>query len=141
MLYRGRPSHWGYLGNYVFGGAVILGSPVLLAVPEVPELATVAVALVGVLIIALALFDRIATHFEVTSRTVSLRKGIMTREITEVPIRGIREIRLTQGIIQRLVNVGTVGFSTASTSQVEVVYRGVPDPNGLRELVKKHAAA
>lgn len=141
MLYRGRPSHWGYLGHYVFGGAVILASPVLLDVPEVPGLAAVAVALVGVLIIALALLDRLATHFEVTSRSVSLRKGIVTREITEVPIKGIREIRLKQGIIQRLVNVGTIGFSTASTSNIEVVYRGVDDPNRLRELVRKHTEA
>ena len=136
ILYRGQPSHWAYCGFYAFAAVIaLIALALLLLVPRWPAVLSVCMLISGPAVAALGLTDRKATHFRVTTRTVSLRRGIFAREVTEIPIDSIREVRLKQGVLDRLAGVGTVGFSTASTAEVEVNYRGVRDPDALRRLV------
>jgi membrane protein YdbS with pleckstrin-like domain len=64
-----------------------------------------------------------------------VRKGIVARHQTEVPISGIREMKFHQGIIDRVVDIGSFGFSTAASTDVEIVFHGVPRPMQLKEII------
>lgn len=78
------------------------------------------------------------TTLTVTSDRVRLRKGILSKSVTEVWHRDVRNVQLNQTFFQRIFDVGTIGVSSAGQSGVEIAVSGIPDPGGVKELIDKH---
>lgn len=76
-----------------------------------------------------------AVTLTVTDRDVSLRRGLLSRDVNEVPIRGVRNIRVRQGMLQRLLGVGYLGISSAGQSDVEIEVHGIPAPGTVKRIV------
>ncbi|MEM9295278.1 MAG: PH domain-containing protein [Planctomycetota bacterium] len=81
------------------------------------------------------------TRFEVlrvtTQRSVWVR-GIIERRTSEVQHDDIRNIQLEQGVVERLVGVGTVAISSAGQDDMEIVVRGLPAPAKVIETIREH---
>ena len=130
VLWRGVPSHWYYFGWYVFAGilafvSLFCPSPVLL----------ILFGLAGFIVLG-AIVDRYSRKYKITSKRVYEHVGIVSRSTRELSIDMVSEIRLTQGVLERFTEIGSIGFSTASTSDIEVKFRGVPNPDQPKELVQ-----
>jgi len=134
VLWTSKPSHWSYLFAYFAAILVILGSAATLLIPDAPPLLCL-IGILGPIIVLIANIDRIRTRYSVTSGRIILRKGIVARFQTEVPISRLREIKFNQGILDRLADVGSFGFATSASSDVEIIFRGVPSPMQLKEIV------
>lgn len=78
------------------------------------------------------------TTLTVTSDRTRLRKGILSKSITEVWHRDIRNVQLKQSFFQRIFDVGSLGISSAGQSGLEISVSGIPDPDGVKELIDKH---
>ena len=117
LIWEGHPCHASYLGYYILGG---------LLVPLVG---------VGIIIIIWAILDRNHRFYRVTSKRVSIQSGIIGRQTSEVEIRDVRNVKMLQGVLDRLLGFGKVGISSAGTGQVEVVFAGVPEPASVRDLI------
>jgi membrane protein YdbS with pleckstrin-like domain len=102
-------------------------------------LGAVLAALAGVAFLVWYLQCR-ATRLTITDRKVTLRRGLLTKDINEVRHEDIRNLRLSQGVLQRLLDVGSIGLSTAGQSGVEIEVHGLPHPHRVREIINGRRA-
>lgn len=68
---------------------------------------------------------------------VELHKGIIARDRTRINLDHIRSVDTKQGLIDRLLNIGSVHLSTAGTSESEVTVTKILDPLQVRNSIKK----
>ncbi|MBN1946386.1 MAG: PH domain-containing protein [Bradymonadales bacterium] len=87
-----------------------------------------------------AWFRSLFRTYMVTSRSVFSRRGLFSRYSNEIRIRDIRGINVSQSLLQRIMNVGRVGFSSAAGDEEEVQFLGVRDPEGVKRLVQEQMA-
>jgi len=81
------------------------------------------------------LFSMLANRYVLTAEYVESQYGIIARRTARVELGAIRTINLKQGIIDRLLNTGTLQFSSAGTSGVDVVFARVASPRDLERQV------
>lgn len=80
----------------------------------------------------------LGTTLVVTDQKTTLRTGILSKNISEVFHSDVRSIQLNQSFWQRVFNVGSIGISSAGQAGVEIAVDGIPDPNGVREIIDEH---
>jgi len=78
------------------------------------------------------------TTVTVTSERTSCRRGILSKSITEVWHQDIRNVQLDQSFLQRILDVGTIGISSAGQSGLEISVSGIPDPDRIKQLIDQH---
>lgn len=78
------------------------------------------------------------TQLTVTSERTRLRKGILSKSVTEVWHQDVRNVQLNQTFGQRLFGVGTLGISSSGQSGLEISVSGIPDPERVKELIDRH---
>jgi uncharacterized membrane protein YdbT with pleckstrin-like domain len=79
----------------------------------------------------------LATTLTVTDRRVVLRKGILGRDINEILIKDIRNVRIHQGPLQRLFSVGSLGLSSSGQADIEIRVDGIPHPDRVLDLINR----
>lgn len=78
------------------------------------------------------------TQLTVTNERTRLRTGLLSKSITEVWHRDVRNVQLRQTFFQRILGVGYLGISSAGQGGVEISVRGIPDPERVKELIDNH---
>ena len=116
-LWEGHPSGLCYIGHWILG--------VLLFIP------------IGLIFIIYAVLDRKTRVFTLTTRKVMMQSGIISRKTSEVSMRDIRSINMSQGILERLFGLGTVQIGSAGTAGIEVEFKGIRNPSQVRDQIRK----
>jgi len=80
-------------------------------------------------------FRRYVTRYSVTTRRVAERHGMIARREIEIEIRDIRMLSVEQSVLQRILGLGTLKIGTAAEAGIEIAFRGVGDPAGLKEKI------
>lgn len=62
--------------------------------------------------------------------------GLLSKNYTEIKLSSVRTVRLHQSLLQRILNAGDIKIYT-SGDDPELIVRGLPNPNRLRELIKR----
>lgn len=96
-------------------------------------LAVVVVLLIIVGVVLLPLSIWLGNTTTVTSRRIIVRRGLITRTRTEVPLGRIREIRVRASLWQRMFRTATVQLVTDLERPVELV--DVPGVNGVVDML------
>jgi uncharacterized membrane protein YdbT with pleckstrin-like domain len=78
------------------------------------------------------------TTLTVTSDRTRLRKGILSKSVTEVWHQDVRNVQLNQTFFQRIFSVGTLGISSAGQSGLEISVSGIPEPDRVKALIDQH---
>ena len=143
MRYAARPAwhnQWWQIAvaaavPVMFGLAIIWGEryfsgATLRAVLAVP-------AAVFVYLIIVVVYRRYSWHYTIDGETIESRQGLIARKLQSIRIRDLRNINLKQSLMQRLLNVGDVEFSSAGGGGVEVVFLGVSDPTAVKALAQR----
>ena len=78
------------------------------------------------------------TTLTVTNKRTILRRGILSKSITEVWHRDVRNVQLDQTFFQRILGVGQVGISSSGQSGLEISVTGIPDPDLVKRLSLIH---
>jgi uncharacterized membrane protein YdbT with pleckstrin-like domain len=92
----------------------------------------------GLALFALIALDRYGTHYSIARDRIQARNGIISKNERSVRLENIRDLWLDQGVIQRLLGVGSIGFSTAGQGGSEVVFKGILKPRVLKERIEDH---
>ena len=79
-------------------------------------------------------------EYTVDSDSVKMKKGVFWRKHVIVPYTKITNIDVTQGPIQRMLNIGTIYIQTAGAggtqgAQAELTLLGVRDLQGLKDTI------
>ena len=78
------------------------------------------------------LLNYYGTTLIVDHRGVTLRKGIVTRDETNVRFNEIRTIGLRQGILDRLLGIGILEFAASGTDDVDIRFFNIANPAGVK---------
>lgn len=93
---------------------------------------------VGIPIMIIWYFRCRSTELTVTDMRTRLHRGWLSRSITEVWHRDVRNVQLHQSFLQRVFNVGRVGISSAANAGTEIDVSGLRHPDLIKELIDKH---
>lgn len=66
--------------------------------------------------------------------------GLISKSYTEVAMSSVRTVKVSQTLVQRMLNAGDIAVYTAGDNP-EFVVKGLPDPNEIREMIKGHSVA
>ncbi len=104
-------------------------------------------ARIVLLVIALALVIRFTlmplirwrtTHFVITNRRVLVREGLVTRRGMDIPMRRITGVEFRQGLLERLLGVGTLVIESPSEDALE--FRDIPGVESAHALLYQEVA-
>ncbi|MCY2930291.1 MAG: PH domain-containing protein [Planctomycetota bacterium] len=135
VLWEGRPSVLCYLGNYVLGGVFILAGSMWLTMDNGPIGLGCVSLLIGAWLALSAILGRACTRLTITSWAIRIRKGVLSRQVIELPASAIREVRLRQSPSDRILGIGAIGFFTSGDPDAKIVFRGLSDPDEVLHLV------
>jgi uncharacterized membrane protein YdbT with pleckstrin-like domain len=72
---------------------------------------------------------------KVTDDEILWTHGLLNKKYTELGMGSVRTVQVSQSLLQRLLNAGDLRVFTTGDLP-ELVVRGLPEPNRIRELVK-----
>ena len=96
-----------------------------------------ATLIVAVLIIGYWQLLSSFTTLTVTDRRSILQEGIVRRETSEVQHDDVRNLRLDQTFMQRMMNIGSVGISSSGQDGLEVIVNGISNPSRLISIIRE----
>jgi uncharacterized membrane protein YdbT with pleckstrin-like domain len=102
------------------------------------------VVVVGAALLILAGFlKRMSTVYTITDQRLRIKRGLLAKKVQQTRIDRVQNVNTDQGVLERLLRVGTVDFDTAGTDDSEFAFRGVSNPGRVVEAVDRaqHAAA
>jgi membrane protein YdbS with pleckstrin-like domain len=142
MLYDASPSMFrNHPIRFIFGLLFLaLTGAIAFAVPKRPGEHTLAFVPPGAIALIFIIWWLKCrnTRLTITRRKVTLRRGILSKALNEVRLVDIRNIRIVQGLLQRVLGVGAVGISTSGQADIEIEVRGIPNPGRVREIIDRY---
>ena len=97
----------------------------------------VAVLVVFLVVLVWGLIRRISTTYTITNRRLTIRAGLLSREMHETRLERVQNVNSRQRLLERLLRVGTVDFDTAGGAAYDFRFRGVDDPARIVRTVDK----
>ncbi|MBN2907052.1 MAG: PH domain-containing protein, partial [Rhodobacteraceae bacterium] len=79
----------------------------------------------------------LASRYAITPEGITMRRGIVARDAVQIRYCDIRSIGLRQGILERLLNVGTLEFAAAGTDTVDIRFAGIARPASVRAFIER----
>lgn len=74
----------------------------------------------------------------VTTKKTTLRHGLLAKHTSDVRHKDVRNIQVSQGMIQRIMGVGNIGISSAGQGDVEILFAGLKDPEKVKAMIEQH---
>jgi uncharacterized membrane protein YdbT with pleckstrin-like domain len=142
VFFHGHPSWRSMLAFYLRGLLVAVLAGVIAGIVsrisggsvEVVWVAA-AVLVVFVVVIVWGLVRRIATTYTITDRRLTIRSGLLARELHECRLERVQNVNTRQRLLERMLGIGTVDFDTAAGAAYDFSFRGVEDPGGIVRTV------
>jgi uncharacterized membrane protein YdbT with pleckstrin-like domain len=127
---------WGVLASLglVFGTAATQGQP---------QSAFALIAVTGIgwgpfaASTVLSLYRHYEWRFKVEDGAITSAKGIIARQTRSINVNDVRNVNVSQSVIQRLLGIGDVEFSSSGGSGIEVVFLGVSSPDSIADAVQE----
>ena len=137
IVFHGHPSWRAILSFYIkgLGVAVVLGAIGWLAGSAGLGI-VIAVVLFAVAVLV-GFVRRLATSYTITNQRLRIRRGIVSRNVQETRVDRIQNVNTDQGVLERILQVGTVDFDTAGTDDSDFAFAGVAQPETVSRKVEQ----
>jgi len=83
----------------------------------------------------------VGTTLTVTNERVTLRLGLLSKHTSDVMLSDVRNVQVSQGVLQRMLGVGAVGVASAGHGGMEIEVGGIPDPQEVKRLIDEGRSA
>lgn len=74
----------------------------------------------------------------ITNRRTILRTGILSKSILEVFHANVRNIQISQTLLQRILRIGGIVIASAAQAEFEIKVIGISHPYKIRELINQY---
>ena len=137
----------GYSGKAMYGSwliaAIVSVVIVIAAVALSMTFAGLPVALVAVgmvvllwiFIFGIFLYRKWSVHYELTSQRFIHREGILKQTTDRIEVIDMDDVTYSQGIIQRMLGVGTIRITSTDRSHPEITLIGIDDVQRIAGLI------
>jgi uncharacterized membrane protein YdbT with pleckstrin-like domain len=144
IIFEGHPSWRSILGFYIKGllAAVVIGAIVAgitkAADDEINKgLVAAAAIAVMVIVVIVGYVKRLFTTYTISNHRLHIRRGIISRAEQQTQISRVQNVNTDQGVLERLLQIGTVDFDTAAGGDFDFKFAGVADPREVVEAVHR----
>lgn len=129
-LWQGGYSAKAMYGTWALSTIVTITVIVLIAmfasdVPNVWAISGAVLIFWWVLAIGSFIYKRLSVHYELTTQRFVHQAGILVRRTDRIEVLDIDDVSFTQGIIQRILGVGTIRLSSSDRTHPEMVLNGI----------------
>lgn len=73
--------------------------------------------------------------YVITDEEIYVRDGLLSREITQVPLERVQNASFDQSLLERLLSFGNVHIFTAGSSTEDLTFESVPNPQDVAETL------
>jgi uncharacterized membrane protein YdbT with pleckstrin-like domain len=137
IIFEGHPSWRAILSFYLKGLVIaLLAGAIGLLVGSTGLGIAIAVGLFAVAVIV-GFIRRIATTYSITNQRLRIRRGIISRNVQETRVDRIQNVNTEQGVLERMLLVGTVDYDTAGTDDADFSFVGVGQPEKVAKKVEQ----
>jgi len=135
VLFSGHPSWRAALSFYMKGLLVVAVVAVIAALAADTGTAVLVGLGIFAVVVVVGLLIRIGTTYTITNHRLHIRRGIIARRTQEARLERVQNVNTEQGVIDRVLQVGTVDFDTAGTPDHDFAFRGVSQPEKVVRAV------
>ncbi len=142
LIQKLHPSRWHFWQNYFWAGALLSFAVIFPFFGLVENLKTKLVIsflifITSVLLIGLAEISRKVHSYYITDGGLIEAFSLISRRASSVRYFKIQNFDATQGVFERIVNIGNINFYTAGTNneRPEISFRGIKNPFGVKKEI------
>ena len=99
--------------------------------------AIIAAAAIAALTLLIGYLRRVSTKYLITTQRLRITRGILKKGVQETRLERVQNVNYQQGVLDRLLSVGTVDFDTAGTDDSEFRFDWVNDPEQVVRAVDR----
>ena len=137
VIFEGRPSWRSILGFYLLGLLAVAAAFAIGLLAADAGIGAAAGGAVLVLVLIWGWLKRVATRYAITNRRLHIRRGILSRNIEETRLDRVQDVRVKQGLGQRMLGVGTVDFGTSAESGAGFRFEGIANPDHVARQIDR----
>ena len=90
---------------------------------------------------AVVIYARFGASWVLTGQRLTQTLGLLSRSTSEVEITDIRNIQVSQGLLDRILGLGQVAVSTAGQHELEIIASGIRHPEELAAALRQRRDA
>lgn len=144
VYFEGRPvlrADQAKAAMFLFGGLVLLALPVLAAVFDWTWwdhrwMTPVAIILAIVAVVAPWLVVR-TTRYRITNYRIDYERGVLKKQIDSMELWHVDDISFEQGLVDRLMNVGTITILSDDRTTPRLDLHGLPNPRAIFDSLRQ----
>lgn len=137
IIFRGRPSWRSTLQFYLGGLVLAAGAGVIAGLVDSTGLGIAIGIGVFVLVLLVGYLRRLSTHYVVSTERLHIRRGLIARHTQETRLERVQNVNTEQSVFQRMLQIGTVDFDTAGTTDSDFSFVGVAQPERVVQAVDR----
>ena len=142
MLFHGHPAWRSMLALHLKGLLWAIGIGAVVGVISAIDKGHVQIAwVVGAVLLVLLLevivasIRRLATTYTITTKRLTIRFGLLSRDMHETRLERVQNVNSRQSVLERMLGIGTVDFDTAGGAEFDFAFRGITNPNDIVRTV------
>lgn len=82
-------------------------------------------------------FLSLVENYTITSERIKITRGMLGKDRENFELIRVQDIDLTQGVGERVLNVGDIHITGQDPSNPKIILRNVPKPEEVYELLRK----
>ena len=91
---------------------------------------------IGLILLARAWYLVASTRYRLTSQRLFAQTGLIAKNLEEVELFRVKDVTLSQGVLDRLLGVGTVTVLSTDDTAPELDLAGIRDPLAAKEALR-----
>ena len=136
VIYEGRPSWRSIVSFYITGLIVVIIVGAIAYFASSTGLGAGVFAVALVILLVWGWLKRVSTRYAITDRRLRIQRGIFSKHVEEARVERLQEYSTRQSFIDRILQVGTIDFDTASSQQGDLFqFKGIANPHEVARLV------
>lgn len=120
---------------------VVAGDIIKVSASDIFSLLSTGVSVVGLLIAVVAIIRALlfiySHHYYIGPWGIEANTELIAKDQRRIEYKHIRGVNLRQGIIERLLGIGTLDVATSGSVESEVQFLGVSNPRKLLEILRE----
>ena len=91
---------------------------------------------IGLILLARAWYRVASTRYRLTTQRLFAQTGLIAKNLEEVELFRVKDVTLSQGVLDRLLGVGTVTVLSTDDTAPELELAGIRDPLAAKEALR-----
>lgn len=140
IRWLGRPSRYTIALSLVGGALLVLVGigltywlhPFTVADTTVVGFLPLLISVLGLTWILFSYLNWLRLLYVITDEEIYVKYGLVSRDVTQVPLNRIQNTSYQQSVSERLLDYGDIHIYTAGTGTEDITFRSVPSPESVK---------